>query len=146
MAGVSMALGTLLPFPPLDKPTTLDAPLPGEHRRHLKNLAKRKWKKRQKGGKKVNKIGLFMFFIVMGSNVLEISRYMLLAQSASSGGVWSNSTAHSAAVANATMLCEPETEVSSSGFFTTIHVKNYYLTRPPPSTSSCSLAPSSSFR
>ena len=117
--------------------------LPAEQRLYLNILAKRKRKKcRQKGVKKVNKIGLFTLLLVVGNVVLA-----MLAQSASNGGARSNSNAHSAVDANATTLCEPETEVSSdSGFFTTIHVKNYYLTRPPPSTSSCSLAPSSSFR
>ena len=122
--------------------------LPAEQRLYLNILAKRKRKKcRQKGVKKVNKIGLFALLLVVGNEVLAISRGAMLAQSASRGGVQSNLTTHSAVDANATTLYDPETEVrSGSGFFTTIHVKNYYLTRPPPPTSSCSLAPSSSFR
>ena len=104
-------------------------------------------RERQKGGKKVNRLGLFMLFLVVSSEVLEFSRGVLLAQSASSGGGWSNSTAHSAAVANATTLCEPETKVSSSSGFLlhNTYVMNLSNSSPRP-TSSCSLAPSSSFR
>ena len=147
MAGVSMALGTLLPFPSLDRPTAFDAPLPGERRRYLRKLAKRKWEKRQKGDKKVNKPGLFMLFLVVSSEVLAISSGALPARSTSSGGGGSNSTAHSAAVANATTLCEPETKVSSSSGFLlhNTYVMNLSNSSPRP-TSSCSLAPSSSFR
>ena len=84
MAGVSTTLGTLLPSPSLwkDKPTAIDVLLPGEHRRYLKNLSKRKWEKRQKRDKKVNKPGLFMLFLVVSSQVLAISEGATLAQSA----------------------------------------------------------------
>ena len=134
LLGSSKAIGTLLPFPSADKPTAFDATafdalLPGEQRRYVDILAKRKRKKcRQKGVKKVNKIGLFTLLLVVGNVVLA-----MLAQSASNGGARSNSNAHSAVDANATTLCEPETEVSSdSGFFTTIHVKLLSNSSPAP--------------
>ena len=131
--------------PTLDEPADFDALLPDEQRWYLDGLAEMKWKKRQKGGKKVNKRGLLTLLLVVGSEVLAISRGVMLAQSAPSGGVRSNLTAHSAADANTTTLYEPETEVSRGlGFL--LHNNIHYLTRPPPPTSSCSLALSSSFR
>ena len=63
----STALRTLLPLPLLD-------------------LATKKSEKCQKGGKKVNKLGLFMIYLVVSSEVIVISGAAMLAQSASSGG------------------------------------------------------------
>ena len=70
-------LGTLLLFHSLEKPTVFDALPPGERRRYLEPLLKKR--ERRQAGKKVNKLGLFMFFVV------SISGGAMLAQSASNG-------------------------------------------------------------
>ena len=67
LVGASTALRTLLPFPLLD-------------------LATKKSEKLQKGGKNVNKLGLFMIYLVVSSEVIATSGAAMLAQSASSDG------------------------------------------------------------
>ena len=62
MVRASTALRTLLPLPLLD-------------------LATKKSEKCQKGGKKVNKLGLFMIYLVVSSEVIVISGAAMLAQS-----------------------------------------------------------------